>query len=120
MPRKPRVEYAGAVCHVMNCGDRVGKVFRYRLDYEMFLAATGEQSVQAGRVEDPRICAGKPQMDQCPAADGASDEPDRLHGLDQERFGRRCPASASETGTSMIYMNPRTDLNSDRQMSSAL
>jgi len=32
MPRKPRIEYEGAVYHVMNRGDRGGKVFRDELD----------------------------------------------------------------------------------------
>jgi hypothetical protein len=28
MARKPRIEYPGAVYHVMNRGDRGGKIFR--------------------------------------------------------------------------------------------
>jgi putative transposase len=48
MARTPRVEYAGAVYHVMNRGDRGGKVFRDRLDYELFLSATGEVCRRSG------------------------------------------------------------------------
>lgn len=48
MARKPRVEYAGAVYHVMNRGDRGGKVFKDKLDYDLFLTATREVCERAG------------------------------------------------------------------------
>ena len=48
MARKPRIQYAGAVYHVMNRGDRGGKTFRDRLDYDLFLQATGEVCERAG------------------------------------------------------------------------
>jgi len=48
MPRKPRIEYQGAVYHIMNRGDRGGKVFKDRLDYELFLNATAEVCERTG------------------------------------------------------------------------
>ena len=48
MARKPRIEYAGAVYHVMNRGDRGGEVFRDRQDYELFTSATGEACRRTG------------------------------------------------------------------------
>lgn len=48
MPRKPRVEYEGAVYHVMNRGDRGGKVFLDKLDYELFLVKLGEACGRTG------------------------------------------------------------------------
>ena len=41
MPRKPRVEYAGATYHVMSRGNRQQSVFRTDEDREMFLATLG-------------------------------------------------------------------------------
>ena len=38
MPRKLRVEYAGAIYHVLNRGDRREAIFLDRADREMFLA----------------------------------------------------------------------------------
>jgi len=48
MARKPRIEYAGAVYHVMNRGDRGGKVFKDRLDYELFVHTTAEVCERTG------------------------------------------------------------------------
>ena len=48
MPRKPRVEYAGAVYHVMSRGDRGEAIFRDDADREMFLAAVGEACARTG------------------------------------------------------------------------
>lgn len=48
MPRKPRVEYAGAVYHVMNRGDRGGRVFLDKLDYDLFLAKLTEVCGRTG------------------------------------------------------------------------
>ena len=48
MPRKPRVEYAGAVYHVMSRGNHSQKVFRTDGDCEVFLATLGEVCVRMG------------------------------------------------------------------------
>jgi putative transposase len=48
MARKPRVEYAGAVYHVMNRGDRGEPAFKDKLDYELFLSATSEVCKRTG------------------------------------------------------------------------
>jgi len=37
VPRKLRVEYAGAIYHVINCGDRREEIFRDDLDRRCFL-----------------------------------------------------------------------------------
>ena len=37
MPRKLRLEYAGAIYHVMNRRDRRGKIFRGKQNREIFL-----------------------------------------------------------------------------------
>jgi putative transposase len=42
MPRKLRMEYAGAIYHVMNRGNRRENIFRDELDRKRFLAALGE------------------------------------------------------------------------------
>ena len=48
MPRKPRVEFAGAVYHVMNRGDRGGPICRDRLDYDLFVAAMNDVCGRTG------------------------------------------------------------------------
>ncbi len=48
MARKPRIEFAGAVYHVMNRGDRGGKIFKDELDYDLFLTATREACERTG------------------------------------------------------------------------
>ncbi len=50
MARKPRIEYEGAVYHVMNRGDRGGRIFKDRLDYELFITTMGEVCRRAGWV----------------------------------------------------------------------
>jgi REP element-mobilizing transposase RayT len=42
MPRKIRIEYPGAIYHVINRGNRREKIFRDDLDYQRFLVAIGE------------------------------------------------------------------------------
>ena len=42
MPRKLRMEYAGAIYHVMNRGDRREDIFKDDVDRERFLAGLGE------------------------------------------------------------------------------
>lgn len=48
MARKPRLEYAGAVYHVMNRGNRRQAIFRRDGDRESFLAAMGEVCGRTG------------------------------------------------------------------------
>jgi REP element-mobilizing transposase RayT len=48
MPRKPRVEYAGAVYHVMSRGNHGQKVFRTDQDNFVFLAALDEACRRTG------------------------------------------------------------------------
>ena len=48
MPRKPRVEYAGAVYHVMSRGNRQQAIFRTDEDREMFLHTLGEVCGRTG------------------------------------------------------------------------
>ena len=37
MPRAPRIEYAGAIYHVINRGDQLEKIFKDDKDREIFL-----------------------------------------------------------------------------------
>jgi len=48
MPRKPRVEYAGAVYHVMGRGDRSEAIFRDDGDRELFLKTLEQACDRAG------------------------------------------------------------------------
>ena len=48
MPRKPRLEYAGAVYHVMSRGNHLQKVFRGDEDCGIFLETLGEACGRAG------------------------------------------------------------------------
>ncbi len=48
MPRKLRVEYAGAIYHVMNRGNRGGLIFEDDKDRELFLATLGETCGKTG------------------------------------------------------------------------
>lgn len=48
MARKPRLEYAGAVYHVMNRGNRQQAIFRLDGDRTCFLAALGEVCGRTG------------------------------------------------------------------------
>jgi putative transposase len=48
MPRKLRIEYPGAVYHVMNRGDRREDIFKDDTDRERFLAALGEACAKTG------------------------------------------------------------------------
>ena len=48
MPRKPRVEYAGAVYHVMSRGNHLQKVFRGDEDCGVFLETLGEACGRTG------------------------------------------------------------------------
>ncbi len=48
MPRKPRVEYEGAIYHVMSRGNRQEAIYRDDRDCEMFLDALDEACVRTG------------------------------------------------------------------------
>ena len=48
MARKPRVEYAGALYHVMSRGDRGEAIFRDDGDRELFLKTLGETCARTG------------------------------------------------------------------------
>lgn len=48
MPRKPRVEYAGALYHVMSRGDRGEEIYRDDADRDLFLKTLGEACVRTG------------------------------------------------------------------------
>jgi putative transposase len=48
MPRKLRVEYAGAIYHVMNRGDRREPIFKDDKDREVFLTTLGEACAKGG------------------------------------------------------------------------
>lgn len=48
MPRKPRVEYASAVYHVMDRGDRLEAIFRDDGDRELFLKTLGQACERTG------------------------------------------------------------------------
>ena len=48
MPRKPRIEYAGAVYHVMDRGDRLETIFRDDGDRELFLKTLGQACERSG------------------------------------------------------------------------
>jgi REP element-mobilizing transposase RayT len=48
MPRKLRVEYAGAIYHVMNRGDRREDIFKDDQDRERFLETLGEACAKTG------------------------------------------------------------------------
>ncbi len=48
MARKLRVEYAGAIYHVMNRGDRREMIFREDADRELFLETLGQACAKTG------------------------------------------------------------------------
>ena len=48
MPRKPRIEYKGAVYHVMSRGNRGEAIFRDDSDHETFLETLGQACGRAG------------------------------------------------------------------------
>ena len=54
MPRPLRMEYAGAIYHVMNRGDRREKIFRGKSDRELFLSALAEA---CEKTENPSVPA---------------------------------------------------------------
>jgi len=48
MPRNLRVEYPGAIYHLMNCGDRREPIFKDDENRRLFLATLGEYCGKAG------------------------------------------------------------------------
>lgn len=48
MPRAPRIEFAGAIYHVMNRGDHLESIFKDDKDREVFLKTLEEASVSSG------------------------------------------------------------------------
>ncbi len=48
MPRKPRIEYAGAIYHVMSRGNRGGAIFEDDTDRDMFLETLGQACSKTG------------------------------------------------------------------------
>jgi putative transposase len=50
MPRAPRIEFAGAIYHVMNRGDRLEKIFSDDQDREIFMKTLGETCESSGWV----------------------------------------------------------------------
>ncbi|MBU6402872.1 MAG: transposase [Verrucomicrobia bacterium] len=48
MPRQLRIEYAGAIYHVMNRGDRRESIFKDKQDRTMFLATLAETCARSG------------------------------------------------------------------------
>ena len=48
MPRKIRIQFPGAIYHVMNRGDRREAIFRSDKDRELFLKTLGEACQKAG------------------------------------------------------------------------
>ena len=47
MPRPLRIEYPGAIYHVMNRGDRRGKIFKNDDDRRLFMATLEEVCAKA-------------------------------------------------------------------------
>ncbi|MCP5525693.1 MAG: hypothetical protein H7A47_02660 [Verrucomicrobiales bacterium] len=47
MPRQLRIEYPGAICHVMSRGDRREDIFRDEVDRQEFLKTLAEACQKA-------------------------------------------------------------------------
>ncbi len=50
MPRAPRIEFAGAIYHVMNRGNHLDEIYRDDVDREMFMKTLEEACLSAGWV----------------------------------------------------------------------
>ena len=48
MPRAPRIEYPGAIYHVMNRGNRLERIFKDDVDRSLFIKTLGETARNAG------------------------------------------------------------------------
>ena len=68
MARKLRIQYVGAIYHLMNRGDRREPIFKDDLDHRRFLATLGE-SLRQDRLADV-------EMDHPTVGDGCVDAPE--------------------------------------------
>ena len=104
MARKLRVEYPGAVYHVMNRGDRREAIFRDDQDREVFLAI-----LAGGRRTCPPCQRGRRQgRPGRPAAGGDRDDrPMDRRAPENGRTGLRQPSPVSppENNSQMKYVN---------------
>jgi putative transposase len=48
MPRQLRIEYPGAIYHLMNCGDRRELIFQDDFDRKRFVVTLGEVCAKTG------------------------------------------------------------------------
>lgn len=58
MPRAPRIEFAGAIYHVMNRGDHLEAIFKDDVDREIFLKTLDETCRSAGWVVHSFVLMG--------------------------------------------------------------
>jgi REP element-mobilizing transposase RayT len=58
MPRKPRIEFAGAVYHVLSRGDRREAIFRDDRDYALFLDTLSQACLRTGWVVHSYVLLG--------------------------------------------------------------
>ena len=65
MPRQIRIQYPGAICHVMARGDRREAIFERDWDRECFLKTFGEGTgwIGEGRPEEGIDCRNDPWRD---------------------------------------------------------
>ena len=69
MPRKARVEFAGAVYHLLDRGDRREAIFRDDRDRETFLSTLGQACKRTGW----RVHAWVLMTESLPSPDGSYD-----------------------------------------------
>ena len=62
MARKLRIQYPGAIYHVMNRGDRREAIFRDAKDHECFLQTLGEACVKAHWQVGSPLCSVEWEM----------------------------------------------------------
>ena len=61
VPRKLRIQYEGAIYHVMNRGDRREEIFENDSDRELFLKTLGEACAETVWPRRARICTDYPR-----------------------------------------------------------
>ncbi len=90
MPRKPRIEYAGAVYHVLNRGDRREAIFREEEDHTVFLNTLAQSCQRTGWVIHCYVLMGNPYhlLLETPEAKLVAGR-QWLHGTYTQRFNRR-------------------------------
>ena len=86
MPRALRIEYPGAIYHVMNRGDRRESIFRDNLDHETFRKELLE-NIGAGAGEPYRADARRETTEE-KARRILNEEPDKLGWTDAELAAR--------------------------------